>query len=271
MEYLARDTAPFSAELWGKIDSAIVASAKETLVGRRFLPLFGPLGPGTSFVRTDVLGKQEHHENGYATMAGRSLAQLPLLYEDFWLYWRDLEFSARQGVPDDLSAARTAAQAMALREDRLIFYGEPSLGIEGLLNAKGAVKMKMSDWTKGEGSFTDVAAGIAELIKAGRIGRHTLVVSQDVFVALQRIQPGTGELESKRIEKLLANRMFTTPVLKPKTAVLLSADSQYMDLCIGVDMAAAYSETDENLNHHLRVMETAMPRIKAADAIVVFG
>ncbi len=270
MEYLARDAAPFSNALWQSIDSAVVASARETLVGRRFLPFYGPLGAGVEYVRVDSLSKAEQHEDGLAIFTGRGLYQLPLMYEDFWLYWRDLQHSAAKGMAEDLSAARAAAQRLALREDNLIFYGEPRLGIEGVLNAKGANTLKMSDWTKGEGSFTDVAAGIALLVEKGRIGRHTLVVSQDVYVALQRIQPGTGEIEVKRIEKLLANRVFTSPILKPKTAVLLSADSQYMDFCVGVDMGTAYSEQDEHLNHHLRVMETAMPRIKAADAIVVY-
>ena len=43
-----------------------------------------------------------------------------------------------------------------------------------------------------------------------------------------------------------------------------------MDLVIGIDMTTAYLELVD-LNHHMRVLETVLPRIKRQDAIVVFG
>ncbi len=270
MDYLARGEAPFEPELWNQIDAAVTGAVKETLVARRFLPLFGPLGEGVSAVRMDRPGAEEVHEEGFASFTGRSAKQLPLMYEDFWLYWRDLASQERGGAPVDLAPALQAAQALALREDKMVFYGVPSLDIEGLLTAKGSMSLKRSDWGAGEGAFTDIAAGISALLEHGRIGRHCLVLSPDLWIQLQRIQPGTGLLESERIAKLLDGRVFFTPVLKAKTAVLLCAQAQYMDLALGIDYHTAYSETDENRNHHLRVMQTFLPRIKAPDAIVLY-
>lgn len=269
MDYLARDDAPFTQELWKAIDDAVVSSARETLVGRRFMPLYGPVGGAARTAVIDSTKKEEVFEDGFASFAGRTTVQLPQLYEDFWLYWRDLEAARAEGRPADLSAARMAAQTLARREDGMIFYGVKSFGIDGILSVKGVQTQKRSDWAQGEGSFSDIAAAVAALQAAGCYGRHTLVVSQDLFIQLQRIQPGTGILESERVKSVLSGGLFASSVLQPKTAVLLSAQQQYMDLMVGQDIATAYTEAVD-LNHHLRVMETAVPRIKVPDAIVVF-
>lgn len=268
-DYLGREGAPFSEDLWNQIDRAVVDSAKETLVARRFLPLHGPLGPGVATVAVDRLGREEVESDGFSVMQGRALVQLPLLWEDFWLYWRDLE-SAQPGIDMSLSAARTAAQALAIKEDRMVFYGVEALGIEGLLTAKGINTLKRSgDWGEGENAYRDVAQAMSTLVAKGRIGRHTLVVSPDVQVQLARIQPGTGILESARLEAMLGRKIQMSTSLKPGTALLVSAQPQYVDLVVGQDIRTAYTEAVD-LNHHLRVLETALPRVKAADAIVVF-
>ena len=49
MDYLARESAPFSPETWEKIDSAVIDNAKKHMVCRRFLNIYGPLGPGASY------------------------------------------------------------------------------------------------------------------------------------------------------------------------------------------------------------------------------
>lgn len=268
MDYLMRDDAPFSSDLWQQIDAAVTGAAKDTLVGRRFLPLYGPLGPGASVAKIDAPGKEEVFDDGFATMQGRELYQIPQLYEDFWLYWRDLATSERVNTPVDVATAREAGQAIARREDTMVFYGVKQLGIEGLLTAKGVNTQKRSDWSTGEGAFTDVAAAVSTLLQKGRIGRHTLIMSMDLFVQLQRIQPNTGVLESDRIKNLLGGRLYYSTVLQPKTALVVCPQPQYLDIAVGQDIRTSYTEAVD-LNHHLRVVETALIRVKAPDAVVV--
>ena len=45
-DYLGRAASPLSEELWKRLDEAVVETAKEILTARKFLPLYGPLGPG---------------------------------------------------------------------------------------------------------------------------------------------------------------------------------------------------------------------------------
>ncbi len=267
MEYLGRDGAPLAGQLWNGIDDAVIKAAANVLTGRRFLTLHGPVGAGAQFAKIDRKGKQEDFGDGFVKTANRQVVEVPQLFADFWLYWRDLE--ATGGTGADLSAAQFAAQTLALQEDKMIYYGLPELGLEGLLSAKGVTSLKRSDWGSGEGSFSDVANALAKLEQAGYVGRYALIVSSDLFVQLQRIQPGVGLLELDRVKSLLDKRVYKATALKPGTALLVCAEPYCVDLLLGQDITTAYLE-QVDLNHHLRIMETALLRIKCPDAIVVF-
>lgn len=45
MEFLMRDDVNLSAEQWQSIDSAVIQAARNVLVGRKFLQIYGPLVP----------------------------------------------------------------------------------------------------------------------------------------------------------------------------------------------------------------------------------
>ncbi len=268
MDYLSRDSAPFSEEFWQKITEAALESTRSHLVGRKFLTIYGPLGSGASCVVCDRGPVSEESKDGVVKTAGRSFAELPQIYQDFMISWRDMEASGQTGAPMDMSPVWAAAHGLANKEDRLIFYGNEFTGTEGLMNVSGAAKMKLSDWKTGENAFTDVVTGIMSLQQKGITGRYVLCVSPAVYIELQRIQPGTGMLEKDRIASQLFG-LFAVPVLKGRQAVLLSAEPQYADLAVGIDMAVAYLEL-KDLNHNCRILETVMPRIKRPEAIVVY-
>lgn len=53
-------------------------------------------------------------------------------------------------------------------------------------------------------------------------------------------------------------------------AALLCAESQYLDIAVGMDLSVAYLGQDD-LNHPFRIMETVAARIKEPKAITVFA
>ena len=265
MDYLGRDDAPFSSDIWSAIDSKVVSAASSVLAGRRFIPVSGPLGGGVQFAKIDSPGKSETFDDGFVKTTNRVIKEIPQLYSDFWLYWRDME--AAENV--DLSPAIRAAQNLALTEDKMIFYGIPALNLDGLLTAKNTVAIKRGDWSKGEGSYADVAAGITKLEQSNYLGNYTLVLSPDLYLQLQRIQPGTGLLEIDRIKSMLNNRVFKSPVLKEGTAFMVCAQSYCLDLLLGQDIATGYVELMD-FNHHFRVTETALLRLKCPDSVIIF-
>ncbi|MGI6162228.1 MAG: family 1 encapsulin nanocompartment shell protein [Christensenellales bacterium] len=269
MDYLARDDAPFSQELWEKIDTAIVDTVRNNLTGRRFLRIFGPLGGGIQSINIDSASKAEEDGGGIIKTTGRKYVEIPQLYEDFTLLWRDIAFSEKSGQSLDLSSATLAAQAMAQREDRLVFFGNQEYGYDGLMTAAGINTIKKGDWNVGETPFSDIAEGVALLAGKGHINRYSLTLSLDLYAQLQRIQAGTGVLEIDRIKSMLDGRVFKSPVLGVNKAVLVSAEPHNMDLAIGQDIEAAYLEL-KDLNHVLRIMETVVLRLKRPDAVVVY-
>ncbi len=269
MDYLYREGSPISPELWDKIDEAVISMAKKVLTGRRFLNIYGPLGAGVQSINIDYVKELEETEGTPVKVKGRRYEEIPLIYNDFNLLWRDLETSEQTGTPADLSSALQAGASMAKKEDEFIFLGNKNLGYEGLLTAENTVKIKKSDWNEGENPVKDITSGLSKFIENDLVGRKALIVSPNLLIQLQRIQPGTGITEFERLSKLVNGNLFHTPVLGNNKAVLVCSEPQYMDLVIGQDMAASYLET-KDLNHYFRIIETALLRIKNKDAVIVF-
>jgi uncharacterized linocin/CFP29 family protein len=268
MDYLSREGAPISAELWNKIDEAVTSMAKRILVGRRFLSIYGPLGAGVQSINIDTT-EVEETEGNPKVIKGRRYEQIPLIYEDFSLLWRDLETSEQSDMPVDLSAADRAGAAISKKEDELIFFGSEELSYEGLLTAKGITKIQKGNWNEGENPVKDISTGLTKFLERGLVGRNALVLSPNLLLQLQRIQPGTGITEYERLSKMVNGNIFSTPVIGSDKAVLVNAEPHNMDLVIGQDIAASYLET-KDLNHYFRIIETVLPRIKNKDAVVVF-
>lgn len=269
MDFLARDTVDFSSEFWDELDRQVVDTARKNLIGRRFLSLYGPLGAGATSINIDETTAAQEEKDGVVKTTGRRYIELPQLHEDFVLYWRDIEHSEATGQPLDLSKAIMAAQALAHKEDRLIFFGDEFLGLEGLLTAQGTSKISRSDWTVGENAFTDVVSAMSMFQSKNLIGRYSLILSPDLYFKLHRLQPSLGMTEEERIRKILDGHLYSSPVLGEGKAVMVCAEPQYMDLAVGKDIETGYLETTD-FNHVFRIVETVALRIKCKDAIIVF-
>jgi uncharacterized linocin/CFP29 family protein len=277
MDFLMRQDAPLTADQWGKIDEAVINTAKKVLIGRQFIHIYGPLGSGVQSIQVDDFGTvgkagTDFFGDGESTPVktqGRKFVEIPLVYKDFSLSWRDLENSTQFGFPLDVAVASGAAAICAKKEDELIFVGNAELGYNGLITATGAAKKVKKNWHEGENAFQDISEGIQSLLAKGFVGRFVLALSPDLYMQLQRIQPKTGLLESERIKSLMDGNLFQTPVLGSNKAVLVCAEPQNLDLVLGQDMVTGYLGA-EKLNHGFRVLETALLRIKRQDAIVVF-
>ncbi|MBI6546596.1 MAG: encapsulin, partial [Cyanobacteria bacterium NC_groundwater_1444_Ag_S-0.65um_54_12] len=97
--FLNREESPLNTQDWEQIDNTIVESAKRVLTGRRFLPIFGPLGVGIQDVDYDIftgtapaqLAIFGETETSVVRAERRVHENIPLLYKDFVIYWRDIE------------------------------------------------------------------------------------------------------------------------------------------------------------------------------------
>jgi uncharacterized linocin/CFP29 family protein len=276
-EYLQRDQAPFGPAEWAAIDQAVIRTAQSVLVGRRFINLVGPFGPGVESLPNDVLsggggGRIDllgNAEDEQLSIESRRFLPLPLLYKDFWIHWRDIESSRLVGVPLDIGKPAAAAAATAQTEDRLIFDGDPDLGLPGLRTVEGRQQVPMSNWATMGSAFSDVVEGVRVLTQAGFTGPYALAVSPRLYADLNRIFDATGVLELEQVEKLARRGVYPTAALPEPGALLVDSGAQNLDLAVGLDMSTAYLESS-NLNHRLRVLESLVLRIRRPGAICAF-
>ena len=276
-DYLQRDQAPLTAEQWAALDSAVIAVARAKLVGRRFISLVGPFGPGVDALPSDTLsGTPEgqidllgNAEDEIIGVERRRYLPLPVIYKDFWIYWRDLERSSQLGAPLETSKAAGAATACASAEDRLIFDGNPALELPGLRAVADRQTLPMRDWGAEGQAFGDVVDGVRVLTDAGYTGPYALTVSPRLYAQLNRVFDSTGVLELEQVEKLARRGVYSSNVLPEPAAVLVDSTTSNMDLAVGVDLAVGFVEST-NLNYRMRALESLVLRIYRPRAICTF-
>src|SRR5262249_238275 len=166
-DFLGHSENPLREEEWGRLNETVIQVARRSLVGRRILDLYGPLGPGVQTVphdeysgvsagAVDIVGEQETA----TVFADRwKVKTMPTLYKDFLLHWRDIEAARSHNQPLDVSAAAGAAALCAQQEDELIFHGDTKLGHEGLMNTTGRLTVQLDNWAEpGQGYVSIVEA-----------------------------------------------------------------------------------------------------------------
>ncbi len=280
MEFLQREEAPLTVEEWEQIDKAVLETARNALVCRRFMPLVGPIGAGHQVISYDVLygvepgvceikPGQEYEVCEPIRTGVRKHVPIPTLYKDFVISWRDLEYWREFNLPVDTTNATAAAYSLAVAEDSLIILGNEKLGIEGLLTAKGVNETELSDWSSVGAAFNDVIRGISKLVEKGFYGNYYLILHPRRYFLLNRIHDNTGLLELEQIKKVV-KEVYQTPIMPEDKVLLLSVSPANFDLVVALDITVAFVET-ANMNHTFRVMEMVVPRIKRPESILVMG
>ncbi|MCF6157949.1 MAG: bacteriocin [wastewater metagenome] len=262
-------------EDWEKIQRAVHETVEHHLIGRKFIQVYGPLGAGAqsvpldtydlpSWANIDMLGEA----NSAVHPLKRDIIPIPLIYKDFWLFYRDIAAAKKCNIPLDLSVVTGAAAAVSKKEDDLIFNGSPEMGMPGLLNAEGRNVMEISDWSIIGNGFQDVVDAVERLINIGFSGPFALVVSPRLYAYLHRVYERTGQLEIKGVKELVKGGVYQSSVLKRDVAIVVAMGRMNLDLAVGANYKVEYWGS-ENLNHRFRVVGSSVPRIKRPQAICV--
>ncbi|MHB1587548.1 MAG: family 1 encapsulin nanocompartment shell protein [Acidiferrobacteraceae bacterium] len=273
--FLDRDSVSLTSRQWRALDDAVTRTARAALVGRRFIPLFGPLGAGTQAV---PLQEFEGTDNGEADYTGEAecgtvrpvsarYLPLPIIHKDFIILWRNAAV-ADQEAPFDLAPATNAALCAARKEDDLIFNGDAALGLDGLLTVAGRSELPRSDWQQVGNAFKDVMAALTRLASDGFYGPYALVVPPPLYARMHGVHERTGVLEIRNIEELTTGGVFRSPALSESRALVVATGPQNADLAVAQDFTVAALGPDR-MNIHLRVFEIAALRIKRPKAIVL--
>jgi uncharacterized linocin/CFP29 family protein len=243
-----RKDAPLSAEEWQQLDKVVTSTARQFLVGRRFIELAGPMGAGTETVPV-------------GTGSERRFLQLDLIEESFSLAWRDMEASHKMGVPLELGPAAMASAACARREDEMI--------LDELFQA-AKKSVPLSDWDEPGTALSDVVAATQALVSDGFHGPYVVLLSPALYAQTQRVAKGMGRLVSKLIKDVAEGGLFRSPLVEARSGLVLSIGAHNLDLVVGQDLTTAYVG-NEGLDHHFRILETLALRVKRPGAICSLG
>ncbi|QRO01993.1 bacteriocin family protein [Archangium violaceum] len=273
-DFLGHAENPLREDEWARLNETVIQVARRSLVGRRILDIYGPLGAGVQTVphdeytgvspgAVDIVGEQE---TASVFTDARKFKTIPIIYKDFLLHWRDIEAARLHNMPLDVSAAAGAAALCAQQEDELIFYGDPKLGHEGLMNAAGRLTVPLGDWTTPGAGYLAIVEATRKLNESGHYGPYAVVLSPRLFSLLHRIFEKTGVLEIETIRQLAADGVFQSNRLRGDSGVVVSTGRENMDLAVAMDMVAAYLGASR-MNHPFRVLESLILRIKHPDSI----
>ncbi len=274
MDILDRDSAPLTNNEWKRLDEAVVKTAETKLVGRKLIEILGPLGSGvysmphpvfsgTKSAGVDMIADEESQ---IVEAERRVVVNLPILYKDFKIFWRDVEADRHLGIPLDVSTAAVAAGDVASQEDDVIFNGNQKLGLQGLLTAKGRLTVDMGNWEEGGGPLADAAKAVNALITSGHSGPFAMAVNPYLYGRMVRVYGSTGMLELDQIKALLRGKVYPCSAVKENKAVVITTGMQNLSIAVGQDLVTAYTAA-ENMNHIFRVFETVALLVRRADAI----
>lgn len=263
MDTLNRGQAPFPAHIWELIDKAAAGAARDRLTGRRFLDLEGPFGVGLTVIE---IGNDDYCRQPGPDEAGQILGraiQVPMIRKSFRLSIRRVAAHLDNGQPLDLSPAQDAAEAVADREEELIYTGQPAFGVHGLLNVEGRQQAEGGDWSSPDGVLRDVLAAATRLDEQRFHGPYALVLAPALYNGLFRLYPGTDVIGLEHLRRLATAGIYKAPI---EGGVLV--DTRVGALILGQDIGAGYSHQD-GVHYHLYISESIVLRIDEPRAICV--
>jgi uncharacterized linocin/CFP29 family protein len=264
-KYLARGDAPFGSEVWEKLDARMIEAAKSQLVGRKLLPIEGPLGLG---VKTISL-QDEANEAGLSVS---NILPLAMIRSDFTMGTRDLSSFEREGFGLDLGPVSEAAMETARLEDDLIFNGvQAGIGsqenVDGLLTVEGANSQLISSWDGVGSAADDIMQAITTLDEAGFHGPYVMALAPALYNKLFRLYPRGNKSEMDHLQQMVTRGIAKAPVLSAG-GVLMAAGRQYASLVLGQDMTIGFVGPGD-AGYEFYIMETLALRIRQPEAICI--
>lgn len=261
MDFLNRTCAPFDESVWSLIEEAAVKAARDRLTARRFLDVDGPYGTGftTLEVGNDGYCRQPGPDEAGAVI-GRAVS-VPMLRKSFKLSVRRLAAFLEHGMPLDLASAEAAAEAVAAREEEIIYTGQPEFGLDGLLTAKQRKHVDGGDWSSLDAVLNDVIAAVSALDEGGFRGPYALVLAPALYNGLFRHYPGTNLLQLEHLR-----RLFPRGIFKGSIEGGVVVDPKVGPLIIGQDLAAGYIGQD-GIHYDLFLSESLVLRLDSPDAV----
>lgn len=271
---------------WAMLDDAVMPSYNQALVGIADLRDRG-------LVRN--LGGMGHILSEYARSGGMNEAEIsmwasidaeqdrmdldlqvvpiPCIFKEFQLDIRFLARSRLLNVPIDTLQAEEAGRVVGEKLEELLFLGNTTVyggkPIYGYTTHPDRNTAGGSSWATATNIYPNVNTMLGSLMENEVPGPFGLYLNHAEYVKTNAIVETTGQLSAR--QQILRN--FEDVVFVKRTkhvpagqAVMVSLNSNTIDLAIAEDIAPFEWESRGGLTTHYRAMMFAAPRVKATKA-----
>lgn len=239
MDHLFRHLAPVSNAAWAVIDDEARRTLKATLAGRRLVDFRGPLGWDAAAVGTGRSEKSSAVPRSHAEVRLRQVLPLVELRMPFALRREELDAVDRGAEDPDTTPVRHAARAIAMAEDRAIFYGYGAARIRGLCEGAADAALRL------DGDVASYPAAIATALKTlrdrGVGGPYAVALGEQAYTQLlEATQSGYPVLD--HVRRLVGAPLVWAPALDG--AVVVSQRGGDFALTVGQDFSIGYLSHD---------------------------
>jgi uncharacterized linocin/CFP29 family protein len=236
MDTLFRELAPVSVAAWAEIEKEAKRTLKTSLAARKLVDFSGPKGIGEAAVGT---GRSEsipaQVENG-AEARLREILALVEVRVPFSLSRVELDAVDRGAEDPDLDAVISAAQTIALAEDRAVFYGYPAAGI--------TITENYEDYPLA------VASALSRLRLSGVDGPYAIALGNQCYTGLTETTKG-GYPVIQHVRRLLDGPIVWAPAVTG--AAVVSMRGGDFKLTVGQDISIGYLDhTRDNVRLYLQ-------------------
>ncbi len=264
MNNLHRELAPISDPAWEQIEQEVTRTFKRHLAGRRVVDVAGPNGAEFSAVGTGHLNRIDAPGDGIQA-ALRDTRALVELRVPFALSRESLDDVERGSNNPDLQPLKDAARTLAFAEDRAIFDGYATAGIEGIRPGSSNRDMRLPE--KIERYPAAIAQAVSQLREAGVNGPYKLLLGAAPFTAVSGATD-EGYPVLRDIQQLVDGDIIWAPAIEG--GVLLTGRGGDFELHIGQDLSIGYLGHTET-EVRLYLLETFTFLLQTTEAAVTLA
>lgn len=264
MNNLHRELAPISDAAWAQIEEEASRTLKRHLAARRVVDVQGPKGVAFPAVGTGHLFEIETTGEGVHA-AQREVKALVELRVPFELARQAIDDVERGANDSDWSPLKDAARKIAFAEDRAVFEGYASAGIQGFRQGTGNPVLTLpAEVAAYPGA---VAEAVSRLRLAGVNGPYALLLGAEPYTAVSG-GSDNGYPVLRHIRRLVDGEIVWAPAIEG--GLVVSTRGGDFELHIGQDISIGY------LNHtettvRLYLQETFTFLLLTAEAAVVLA
>ena len=263
MSHLLRAHAPITEAAWALIDEEARERLTPALAARKLVDFSGPHGWQHSATN---LGRAHELPDGPADhLFGAQRQVLPLveLRAPFALSRSELRDADRGADDVDFEPLDVAAHRVAAGENRAVFHGWESAGIQGIAERSTQTPIELGDdcavWPR------HVASSVEALLAAGIDGPYGLALGPDAYTRVLQTTEHGGYPLLDHLRKIIGGPLVWAPGVRG--AVVMSLRGGDFLFEAGDDLSIGYDDHDAD-EVRLYLVESFSFRVATPEAAV---